>query len=89
MTIRKTIVAGNWKMNGSLELVEKMSNAIRNVQSKEVNIVLFPPYPLVAAMASSGVTTGVAESKICAEVEKESSVIENKNVFMVFLLVQF
>ena len=31
----------------------------------------------------------VAESKICAEVEKESSVIENKNVFMVFLLVQF
>ena len=58
MATRKAMVAGNWKMNGSLELVEQLSDAINNVKSAEVNIVLFPPFPLVSAMIASGVTTG-------------------------------
>ena len=58
MAIRKAMVAGNWKMNGSLELVKKMSDAINDVKSQEMDIVLFPPYPLVSAMVASGVSTG-------------------------------
>lgn len=58
MAIRKTMVAGNWKMNGSLELVTQLSNAINSVKSNEIDIVLFPPFPLVPALVDSGVTTG-------------------------------
>lgn len=58
MAIRKLMVAGNWKMNGSLELVQTMSQAIKSIQSSEIEIVLFPPFPLVSAMIASGVTTG-------------------------------
>ena len=58
MAIRKTMVAGNWKMNGSLELVKQMSDAINDVKSQEMDIVLFPPFPLVPAMIASGVSTG-------------------------------
>jgi triosephosphate isomerase len=58
MAIRKAMVAGNWKMNGSLELVKQMSDAINDVKSQEMDIVLFPPVPLVPAMIASGVSTG-------------------------------
>jgi len=58
MAIRKAMVAGNWKMNGSLELVNQMSGAINNVESQEMDIVLFPPFPLISAMITSGVVTG-------------------------------
>ncbi|MGO2563417.1 MAG: triose-phosphate isomerase family protein, partial [Pseudoalteromonas nigrifaciens] len=58
MAARKAMVAGNWKMNGSLELVKQMSDAINNVKSNEIDIVLFPPFPLVSAMIASGVSTG-------------------------------
>ncbi|MBB1276632.1 triose-phosphate isomerase [Pseudoalteromonas sp. SR43-3] len=58
MAIRKAMVAGNWKMNGSLELVKQMSDAINDVKSQEMDIVLFPPFPLVPAMIASGVSTG-------------------------------
>ena len=58
MATRKAMVAGNWKMNGSLELVEQLSDAINDVKSSEVSIVLFPPFPLIPAMVASGVTTG-------------------------------
>lgn len=58
MAIRKAMVAGNWKMNGSLELVKQMSDAINDVKSQEMDIVLFPPFPLVPAMIASGVSAG-------------------------------
>ncbi|MBH0056381.1 triose-phosphate isomerase [Pseudoalteromonas sp. SWXJZ94C] len=66
MAIRKAMVAGNWKMNGSLELVKQMSEAINSVKSQEINIVLFPPFPLISALIASGVSTGaqtVSENK--------------------------
>jgi len=66
MAVRKAMVAGNWKMNGSLELVEQMSEAIKSVQSQEIDIALFPPFPLISALIASGVSTGaqtVSENK--------------------------
>ena len=38
MAARKAMVAGNWKMNGSLELVQQLSDAINDVKSSEVII---------------------------------------------------
>ncbi len=58
MAIRKAIVAGNWKMNGSIELVKDMSDAIISIKSPEIDVILFPPFPLVSAMIASGVNTG-------------------------------
>lgn len=58
MIVRKAMVAGNWKMNGSLALVTQMSSVINDVDSSEIDIVLFPPFPLVLPMVNSGVCTG-------------------------------
>lgn len=58
MAIRKAMVAGNWKMNGSLELVKQMSDAINDVKSNDIDVILFPPFPLVSALIETGVTTG-------------------------------
>lgn len=52
------MIAGNWKMNGSLELVKQLSTAINNINLQDVDVVLFPPFPLLSAMVDSGVLTG-------------------------------
>nr|MBL0688467.1 triose-phosphate isomerase [Pseudoalteromonas sp.] len=36
MATRKAMVAGNWKMNGSLELVEQLPDAVNIDQSSDV-----------------------------------------------------
>ena len=58
MANRKPMVAGNWKMNGSLELITHLSTAINNVQSSDLDVVVFPPFPLLTAVIDSGLTTG-------------------------------
>lgn len=58
MAIRKPMVAGNWKMNGSLELVSSLSNAIKEVQTSQIDIVVFPPFPLLSPLLQTGVITG-------------------------------
>jgi len=58
MATRKVMVAGNWKMNGSLELVTQLSDAINSVKTNEIDVVLFPPFPLVSALVEKGVTAG-------------------------------
>ena len=47
MKLRKQMVAGNWKMNGSVELVNQIANAISAVELDKVDVVVFPPYPLL------------------------------------------
>ncbi|CCQ11657.1 Triosephosphate isomerase [Pseudoalteromonas luteoviolacea B = ATCC 29581] len=58
MTQRKRIVAGNWKMNGNLALVEAFSSAIQPAQFPQVEVVVFPPFPLIAQVAKTGIATG-------------------------------
>jgi len=58
MALRKPMVAGNWKMNGSLELVEQLFSAIKNVESTDLDVVIFPPYPLISQLVASGIATG-------------------------------
>ncbi len=50
---RKTIIAANWKMNGNLALVKEMSQMLNQVQLAEnVNVVVCPSYPYLAALSS-------------------------------------
>jgi triosephosphate isomerase len=58
MIKRKPMVAGNWKMNGSIALVEQLSKAINDIGSTDFDIVLFPPFPLIPAMLHADVLTG-------------------------------
>jgi len=50
---RRTIVAANWKMNGNLDLVNKMSERLNQVQLDEnVTVIVCPSYPYLASLAT-------------------------------------
>lgn len=58
---RRAIVAANWKMNGSLALVNSMVSELNNVTLNEnVEVVVCPSFPYLAAFssASSNVNLG-------------------------------
>ncbi|WP_462151208.1 triose-phosphate isomerase [Pseudoalteromonas xiamenensis] len=58
MTQRKRIVAGNWKMNGNLSLIETFSSTIQPKEFPGVEVVVFPPFPLLSNVAAKGLKTG-------------------------------
>ncbi|GHC34049.1 triosephosphate isomerase [Kushneria pakistanensis] len=46
--MRKPLIAGNWKMNGSLELLETMKQALTSAQvSSSVEVAIIPPFTLL------------------------------------------
>jgi triosephosphate isomerase len=49
MTVRRKLVAGNWKMNGSQGLAGQMSDALQDfaLQDRGVDLALFPPLTLL------------------------------------------
>ena len=50
---RRTIVAANWKMNGNLDLVSKMSGCLNQVQLDEnVDVIICPSYMHLPLMSS-------------------------------------
>lgn len=62
---RRAIVAANWKMNGSLALVNSMVSELNNVTLNEnVEVVVCPSFPYLAAfsLASSNVNLAAAFS---------------------------
>ncbi|WP_063368314.1 triose-phosphate isomerase [Pseudoalteromonas luteoviolacea] len=59
MLKRKPMVAGNWKMNGSVELVHTITSAVKNVNNQDVEIVVIPPTALLSNVVASGVVAGV------------------------------
>jgi triosephosphate isomerase len=58
MAIRKPIVAGNWKMNGSLELVSSLAEVINKIETVDVDILVFPPFPLITSALDAGLNAG-------------------------------
>lgn len=60
--MRKTIIAANWKMHGSLALVQELSTALRTLSSTTVEVIVFPSYiylpQLLAALSKSAVAVG-------------------------------
>ena len=59
MASRKPFVAGNWKLNGSLELLKEMAGEINAVANDDVDVALFVPALLVSESIKLGVNTGV------------------------------
>jgi triosephosphate isomerase len=59
MAQRKPIVAGNWKMNGSLELVNEICSEVKKHSYAELDVIIFPPAMLLKEVASAGVNSGV------------------------------
>ncbi len=50
---RKTIIAGNWKMNASISFTQKMTNAIlTELESINNQIIIFPPFLYLAQVNS-------------------------------------
>ncbi|WP_110654622.1 triose-phosphate isomerase [Salinicola halimionae] len=48
--MRKPLIAGNWKMNGSAELIETFGRAFaENELSSSVDVVIHPPFPYLDA----------------------------------------
>ena len=56
--MRMPLIAGNWKMNGSLALIEQFGEAFAAAElSSSVEVALLPPFPyLPAAQAALGAT---------------------------------
>jgi len=51
---RQSIVAANWKMNGSFDLVNEMSQGLANLQvANNVSVVVCPSAPFLAALSGA------------------------------------
>ncbi len=60
---RRAIVAANWKMNGSLALVNSMVSELNNVKLNEnVEVVVCPSFPYLAAFSLASANTGLAKA---------------------------
>lgn len=58
MATRKPMVAGNWKMNGSLELVNEIAEAIQDINQTDIDVLVFPPFPLIKSAVDAGMKAG-------------------------------
>ena len=59
---RPLIVAANWKMNGNLALVEKMTSAFNGfVVNDNVEIVICPSFPYLSAFANAAKNENLSE----------------------------
>lgn len=51
--MRRTMVAGNWKENGSLALIEAFNAGLTKPAESSADIVICPPYPFLSACKPS------------------------------------
>jgi len=58
MASRKPIVAGNWKMNGSVELITTMADTLKNASNNNIDVLIFPPFPLLSKALEAGIVAG-------------------------------
>jgi triosephosphate isomerase len=58
MSQRKPIVAGNWKMNGSVSLVDEISSTLLNNLKDTVSLIVFPPSLLLTKAIEKGLVCG-------------------------------
>ena len=46
--MRRLLVAGNWKMNASVEMTESLLSAITAAEIDNCDVAVFPPFPYLA-----------------------------------------
>ena len=51
--VRRKIVAGNWKANGNLALVQEFNAGLTEANIDNVNVVICPPFPYLQAVESN------------------------------------
>ena len=57
MTLRK-LIAGNWKMHGSLGALAEIDAIAAASAGRDVDVAIFPPFTLIAAAGGRGVAIG-------------------------------
>ncbi|MDR1207449.1 MAG: triose-phosphate isomerase [Rickettsiales bacterium] len=60
----KKIIAGNWKMNGSVEMLTRMIEALKGADTSNVTVIICPPCPYLGAASVAGVAFGAQD---CSE----------------------
>lgn len=59
MTMRRKIAAGNWKLNGSRAFADELLGALDVPAGEGVEVLVFPPMPYVAEIASKYASRGI------------------------------
>ncbi len=60
-SVRRPIVAGNWKMHGATEMALRFCEALKTLSlGGDAEVVLFPPAPYLGLFTTSVAATGVA-----------------------------
>lgn len=57
----RKIIAGNWKMNGSVESLAQMLEALKGAETSAATVILFPPMPYIGAASVSPVAFGAQD----------------------------
>ncbi|SPJ35297.1 triose-phosphate isomerase [Kushneria phyllosphaerae] len=68
--MRKPLIAGNWKMNGSLALLETMKQALSSARvSSDVDVAIIPPFTLLmsAGKILAGSSAGIGAQTLHPE----------------------
>ncbi len=55
---RRPLVAGNWKMNGSLSLLAEFQNAFQEQNLEDIDVLICPPSPYLSALTLTNVYKG-------------------------------
>ncbi|WP_199609189.1 triose-phosphate isomerase [Flocculibacter collagenilyticus] len=58
MVDRRFLVAANWKLNGSTQLVNEMTETFKEKSFSNVDVVFFPSYPYITLFNESNVKVG-------------------------------
>ncbi len=58
--MRKKLVAGNWKMHGSRSMAQALIRDLIAAYSDTIDMVVFPPFPYLAELASACAGSGIA-----------------------------
>lgn len=57
--MRKPLIAGNWKMNGSSELIETFGRTFAEIDLASVDVVIHPPFPYLDAARKAFASTPI------------------------------
>ncbi|MEZ5584832.1 MAG: triose-phosphate isomerase [Candidatus Competibacteraceae bacterium] len=60
--MRRPLVAGNWKMNGSLQSIQELLTTVKSgtADAKNVGVAVFPPFPYIGTVAQQLTGTAIA-----------------------------
>ncbi|UVO53198.1 triose-phosphate isomerase [Sphingomonas sp. SUN039] len=66
MTLRK-LIAGNWKMHGSLSVLTEIDTIAAAAKGRDVDVAICPPFTLIARATGRGVAIGAQDCHAAAK----------------------